>query len=219
MNANGRFSNLLLLLLRSRYQLFSVRKTFYSMYICSVIAFFLSLVGSITRSLGRSVILLCIDSHNCHPIPVQSSQVHSTAHMCHHLMCGLLCTSSSMVSITFSNWKHAWFSHGQSAVVVWQSAHTARYELISVTSRRAMICQILANLYSLSYDTMNTRSHALTLACCHAHTHLHTSTHEAMRCAAIIVCSHYDIIHYDCVTNVVYRVCAIFGLQYININK
>lgn len=73
-----------------------------------------------------------------------------------------------------------------------------------------MICQILANLYSLSYDTMNTRSHARTYAAMLAHQHA-----KAMMCVAIIVCSHYDINHYDCVTNVVYRVCAIFGLQYI----
>lgn len=122
MNANGRFSNLLLLLLRSRYRM--CKNFIFDVHL------FCDRFLSITRWLARSVILVYrLVQLPSDFSPVQSSQVHSTAHMCHHFMCGLLCTSS-MVSITFSNWKHAWYSHGPSAVVVWQSAHVAGYELI-----------------------------------------------------------------------------------------
>lgn len=163
---------------------------------------------SLVHSLARSFCCI-VDSHICHPIPVQFSPVHFTAHMCHHIVCGLLCTSS-MVSITFPIWKHARYSHGQSAAVVWQSAHTVCYELIiSVTSRRAMICQILANLYSLSYDTMNTRSHA--------RTHIPSHIGDDVCSHNCVLCSHYDIIHRDCVTNLVsVYMCYFWTPIYIN---
>lgn len=141
-----------------------------------MIAFFLSLVGSIARSparlfpnpLARS--FFCIDSVAHLPskfTPVQSIPLHTCVitlcvDCCVHVVDGVdnLFDLKTCLILTWP---------------VCSSSPAINTNNISdkLTSRRAMICQILANLYSLSYDTMNTRSHARTHARYHVRTHLY----------------------------------------------